>query len=206
MGILVPASVLLPITCAIKRYRFIDGALKVILLYLIVAGLTNVIAVVLAFNNQNNLFLLHVYSAAEFTLISCYFFYLFKRPRIKKAILATIFLYIAYCLFNVAYVQHFSSFNTYTRSIQAVIISVYSLSFLYHGIGDFFEKEKSAAHYWVIIGLIVYFMSSLVQFSFSNFISTYVAKEIKFWLWNFHATMVLIMYILFSKAYVICEK
>ncbi|MEH6305786.1 hypothetical protein RYH73_09030 [Olivibacter sp. CPCC 100613] len=206
MGIFVPGIVLLPIAYAIKKYPILDKALKVIFLYLLTAGITNVIAAVLAFNNKNNLFLLHAYSAIEFALLSIYFFLLVEKLFVKQLILSIIVLYVIYCLLNVAFVQRIDQFNTYTRSIQAIMISGYSLYYLYTGIGNFVSNRKKGPHYWIALGLITYFMSSLVQFSFSNFFSTYFTREIKFWLWNFHATMVLLMYLFFFKAYAICKE
>lgn len=206
MGVFVPATILLPISCAVKNYRFIGRELKIIFLYLVVAGITNVIAAVLAFSNRNNLFVLHLYSAIEFSIISIYFFHLFKQVFLKRIIFLTVIAYIGYCLFNALYLQRIDHFNTYTRSVQAVIISAYSLYYLYAGIGNFLGSQRKDSHYWVQIGLIIYFMSSLIQFSFSNHVSQHLEKEIKLWIWNFHATMVMLMYLFFSKAYIINNK
>jgi len=57
----------------------------------------------------------------------------------------------------------------------------------------------------VIIGLIIYFFSSLIQFSFSNFLSANLAKEFRIWLWTLHASIVLVMYMFFAKAYILCK-
>lgn len=205
-GVFIPATTLLPIYFAAKSYRYLDNALKIIFVYLLIAGITNVIGAVFAAHGINNLFLLHFYTAVEFSFISFYFSFLFKKPSIKRFVRFTIIVYVLYCLLNALFLQHIKQFNTYTRSIQAIILVSYGLYYLYLGIGNLVDSNKKNAHYWITIGLIVYFTSSLIQFSFSNVFSAYFDKEVRIWLWNFHATMVLVMYLFFTKAYVIYKE
>jgi len=205
VGVVAPASVLVPISCALWRYRFIDHALKIILTYLFIAGLTNAAASALAFSNRNNLFLLHFYTAIEFALLSLYFLYLIKKKHFRWVIISIMLIFLFTCIYNAFYIQDIKQFNTYTRSLQAVILPSYGFYYLYQRIGTHHGHALNKAHYWVVIGLIIYFFSSLIQFSFSNFLSANLAKEFRIWLWTLHASIVLVMYMFFAKAYILCK-
>ncbi|WP_345229631.1 hypothetical protein [Olivibacter ginsenosidimutans] len=205
-AIVVPISVLLPISSGIRNYAYTDRPLRIMLSYLVFAGLLNFTASVLAFGGHNNLWLLHVYSAIEMALISLYFYFLYQEKWMKRVILWIAIVYVIFCIVNALFLQSINYFNTYTRPLQSLLIPLYSMIYLYRGIGSFFSNHKQEAHYWIQIGLIIYFLSSLIQFSLSNIFLVHFDVSIRQAFWIFHATMVLVMYLLFTKAYQTCKK
>jgi len=200
-GIFAPATVLIPIVCALSNYRDIDQAQKLALLYLLVAGCTNVAAAMLAFSNRNNLFLLHLYTAVEFALLSAYFMLLIKQHYFRFVALPLVAFFFLFCLYNAFNLQTVTRFNSYPRSAEAVLLPTYGLYYLYTNIGNHQTKRRNRPHYWMVIGIIIYFTSSLIQFSFSNIFTVSLSKDVRLWLWTFHTSMVIIMYIFFAKAY-----
>lgn len=200
-GIFAPATVLVPIVCALLNYRHIDRAQKLALLYLIVAGCTNVVAAVLAFSNRNNLFLLHLYTAVEFALLSAYFILLIQHRYFRFTALPLAVFFFLFSLYNAFNLQAFTQFNSYPRSVEAVLLSAYGLYYLYTNIGTHHVKRRNRSHYWMVIGIVIYFTSSLIQFSFSNIFTISLSKDVRIWLWTFHTSMVIAMYLFFAKAY-----
>src|SRR5690349_6601123 len=100
MGVIVPASVIIPIVFAIVKYRHINKPLTTIFWYLLFAGLVNACAAFLAFRRINNLPLLHVYTIFELLFLGVFFYQVTGNPKIKKLILGGILLFPVYGLIN----------------------------------------------------------------------------------------------------------
>jgi hypothetical protein len=206
MGVIVPASVIIPIVFAIVKYRHINKPLTIIFWYLLFAGVVNACAALLAFRHINNLPLLHVYTIVEFLFLSVFFYQFTGIPKIRKLILGGILLFPLYGLINFTFIQDLHVFNSYTRPVEAILLIVFSLVYFYLKTLD---NNNLAWHTqpetWIVIGILIYFSSSLVQFSFSNVVSSLVSRNIKLFIWAIHATLVLIMYLLFAVGFAKCK-
>lgn len=206
MGVIVPASVIIPIVFAIVKYRHINKPLTTIFLYLLFAGIVNACAAYLAFRHINNLPLLHVYTIFEFLFLGVFFYQLTGKPKIKKLILGGILLFPVYGLINFIFIQNIHVFNSYARPVEAILLIVFSLVYFYIRTLD---SNPVTWHTqpvtWIVIGILIYFSSSLVQFSFSNVVSSLADRNIKLFIWAMHATLVLIMYLLFAVGFSKCR-
>src|ERR1700761_543599 len=70
-AVIVPASILVPVCVAVFNYRYMYRSVKILLLYLVISGGINLLAVLKS--HGNNLPLLHFYTIAEFVLLMVYF-------------------------------------------------------------------------------------------------------------------------------------
>ena len=207
LGIIVPASVVIPLAIAIARFKLIGRALKTIFIYLLVAGVTNAIAAILAFTHRNNLPVLHIYTIIELTLFVLFFSQAIDNRPIKQWAIPTILIFTSLCIINFSFIQSIYSFNSYTRPLEAIILIGFSVFYFYlqtarETMGRWYDQPET----WIVIGILLYFSSSLVQFSFSNIVSNKGSADIKRLIWNIHATLVLIMYLLFAVGFVKCKK
>lgn len=206
MGVIVPASVIVPIVFAIVKYRHLNKPLSTIFWYLLFAGVVNACAAFLAFRHINNLPLLHVYTIFEFLFLGVFFYQFTTRPNLKKLIGGGILLFPVYGLLNFAFIQNLHVFNSYPRAVEAVLLILFSLAYFYiqthenHNYAWYTQPET-----WIITGILIYFSSSLVQFSFSNVVSSLAGRDIKLLIWAIHATLVLIMYLLFAVGFAKCK-
>ena len=105
------------------------------------------------------------------------------------------------CLINFSFFQSIHNFNTYTRSLEAVIFI--ALSALYWLVANPAEEANSKwtdiGNNWIVSGLLLYFSSSLFLFVFSKFLAEQYDRQVNFFIWNLHAACVMIMYFLFAK-------
>lgn len=206
MGVIVPMSVVIPIVFAIVKYRHFNAPLTIIFSYLLFAGMVNACAAALAFRHINNLPLLHVYTIFEFLFLGVFFYLVIQRQRLRKIILGSLLLFPVYCLINFTLIQGLYVFNSYTRPVEAILLLSFSLVYFYiqtndnHDLGWHTQPKT-----WMVIGILIYFSSSLIQFSFSNIVSVHVSANTKLVIWAFHATLVLIMYILFTVGFAKCR-
>jgi hypothetical protein len=207
-GIVVPASVSIPLVMALVKYRQAGKPLRIVLVYLIIAGITNGAAAVLAFRRINNLPLLHIYTIVELILLGLFFFEVFNNPVVKKWVLVAIILFSLFCVINLSFFQSIFAFNTYPRSLEAIILIIFSALYFYKqtdGRGNL-AWWNERAETWIVIGIVLYFSSALIQFSFSNIVSKKADFDTKMIIWNIHASLVLIMYLLFAAGFAKCKK
>jgi hypothetical protein len=207
LGIIIPASVAVPLGLGLARYRETNDALRIILLYLALSGIINIIAAVLAFTQVNNLPLLHFYTIAECLLLLAFYGLLFRRKFVSLLLLVSGILFLVFCLYNFLVLQSLYQFNSYTRPVEAVIIIVLSVIYLYRKSAE--DTNVSWARQpsgWIVTGLLLYFSGSLSQFAFSNIISHLASVQTKKIIWLLHGTLVMIMYLLFARAFVLCKR
>lgn len=197
-GEIVPALTLLPIIVAIRLYRVITHALKAILFYLFVAAVFNIVASI--FSHSNNLPLLHIYTVVEFLFLLPFYYKLLSG---KKVVLVLGILFPVWAVINSLVVQNIYGFNSYSRATEALIMTIFALMYL----ADVTKEEWGGRpENWANAGLLLYFSGALSQFAFSNVVSAYAPVMFKMLIWDIHATFVLIMYLLFTVAFLKCRR
>jgi hypothetical protein len=203
-GLIVPATILIPLGIAIFNYSYLNKSLKILLAYLIVSGLINLWAII--HSDTNNLYFLHIYTIAEFILLMDYFISINKSKSIP------IFSYVillAFPLFGIINMEFFQSkfqFNSYVRPIESLIFIFYCiLCFFGAPEENIHQSWKENSFNWINAGLLIYFSSSLFLFAFSNFFSK-LSLNSQMVIWDFHATTVTVLYIFIALGFSKCKK
>lgn len=203
IGILVPVSILFPLTAAIGRNPLLSRAAKSIVHYLAFSALINAVSILVARKGINNLPLLHLFTPLEFALL-CRFYCLSLNLK-RKTYLFFLIGFTLLSFLNSVLMQSIFSFNTYARSLEALFLLVFSLLLFY----NLLISEQTAEWYhnpisWFNIGIFLYFSGSLFLFLLSQ-----VLLQDKFFnetAWVIHATLVLIMYLFFTAAFFSYKK
>jgi hypothetical protein len=114
-----------------------------------------------------------------------------------KLVSIIILSFVVLCVINALYFQSIYTYNSYTRSLEAIFIMAFAIAYFFRTLEkpDVSIKEKESI-LWINAALLIYFSGALVLFIVSNMVSKDVALGTK--LWNINATLVLIMYILFA--------
>lgn len=203
MGVLVPLSIILPVFIAIIRYNKLPAEGRILFYYLIMAGLINTVATMMARNGIRNLPLSHLLTMLEFVMLTDYFLIVLKE---KKAMRILQVCFITACILNTIFLQNIWQFNTYTRSLEALIIMLLSVNLFAKMFTDI-EGPKLArrSDFWFNTGMFLYFSGSFMLFIFSNFLLQASKKDWNI-IWNIHATFLLFMYILFTIGFIKCKK
>jgi hypothetical protein len=205
IGIIIPLSILIPLIVALYRYHQLPAPAKSIFHYLVFSGVINCIAIIMARNGINNLPLLHLYTMAEFVLLTIFYRQVFSRriERLFYPYLAAIF--AVFCIVNAVFFQPVFSYNTYPRTIESLLLIIMALLFFY----KMLSSEQEGAWYkntftWFNIGLLLYFSGSLSLFLLSDVLLK--NKQLNEMAWIIHATLVLVMYLLFASGFLNCKK
>jgi len=206
--IIVPISILIPITVTIINRKFFDESLKIIFYYLLVDGIINIFAAVLAAFGIHNLPVLHVFTVLELLLLSYFYLLVLKNKTIRTAIKYLMILFPILCIINFSFFQSINHFNTNTRPIEALILMGCSLAY-FAQTNDANIKWSLNPLNWINTGILLYFSGALFIFSFSNISEGELSKKyqaIYTLMWNIHATLVLAMYLLFAVGFSKCRK
>lgn len=204
-AVLVPLSILLPIGLFLSKYRYANKAAKTLFYYLLMAGSINLSAIMLSNFSIRNLFLLHIFTILEIVFFMLYFSLVFEDKRIKKMLrIAMVVLPILFVL-NFMFLQSINEFNTYTRPLEAILITVVSLLFLYKSgfVEDWLKQPTS----WINIGILIYFPTATLIFILSNyFVFVSSNRALNSIIWDIHSILVLGMYLAFAKGFTLIKK
>lgn len=195
----VPIAVLLPLVIAGHKFSLLASPLRIVVYYLVLSATVNFSAIILAESGHNNLPLLHLFTLTEGELLL--FFYMKCPGRLPKRFFIILMTGFAlFCVCNSFFIQDIFGFNTYARFAEALMIVSCTLYSFYITL-----DTKDAAPwpnnplFWINSGLLLYFSSSLFLFFFSEVLRS--NRSLNIIAWVIHATMVLVMYILFSFAF-----
>lgn len=203
LGVIVPAATFIPITMGIFKYRRLPGRQRALLLYLGVAVTINTIATI--YSHHNNLPLLHIYTMLEFILLVRYYVLVFKGRKIVPYLVAAGILFPVFCVINFLFIQSIYTYNSYTRPVEAIILVLCSLLYIAAPpTGE--EQWADVPDNWVNAGILLYFSGALAQFSFSNVLEATAPHSVIMLIYVLHATLVLIMYILFTISFYKCSR
>lgn len=203
-GIIVPFSILIPIIIGVFFYKKAKPEFRLLLYYLIVSGIINLVAITLQRYHITNLPLLHLYTIIEAVFILSYFRSIFKDPLIKKVLLFLIFLFPILCVLNFTFLQSIYSFNTYTRPLEAIMITFFCLFYLYKS--GFKENWLQQPINWFNMGILIYFPVACIIFISSNYFTASSNATLKTMVWNVHAALVLFMYLFWARGFKLIES
>ena len=206
--IIVPASILIPIIIVISRPGRIPAYAKWLLIYLVIAAIVNTTAIILTWNRVHNLWLLHIYTILESFLLLYYFKLIIINKSVNLIIRVLLWAFPLFCIINFLFLQSFYNFNTYARPVEAIMFI--TLCAVYWWQENKEDSEKSWGNIpnnWIVTGLMLYFAGAFFLFLLAKYIMTGVANK-KAWnlVWDTHATLVLIMYLLMAIGFIKCKK
>ena len=104
-------------------------------------------------------------------------------------------------VFSIIYIFLFKSIYTYNiipRSIESILQMLVAIYILMQ---KFIKENKLVFdfNFFFVFGILLYFSSSLTLFSLSENVP--ISKELNYFLWNIHATLVMILYMLIAIGY-----
>lgn len=197
ISLIVPLLGALPIIVGMVRKRFWSEQARVLLVYLCIAGLFNIIAKITA--GSNNLPYLHLYTVLEFTIL-CIFLRGFSQYKKQKLLFNGLILgFLLLSLWYAFIKESIFAFNKVPRFLDSLIISVFCIYFLLKDLGASVSR-LSRFQLLTLAGLLFYYSSSSVLFGLSDELLK-APKNVADLLWNIHATLLLLMYILFTVAF-----
>jgi hypothetical protein len=203
LSIITPASILVPIGAGIARYRVATAAIRTIFYFLIVTVIISLISILLIVYHRTNTAVIHADTIIESLFLLRFYYLVVKRPALRRWIRLTAILFPVLCLVNVLFLQSLQRHNTYTRPLEALIFIALSMYWWGYGGEDWLGAGGSED--WFVSGLLLYFSSAFFLFLFSNFLAEKYSLSVNILIWNIHASLTILMYLLFTIGFVKCK-
>ena len=132
---------------------------------------------------ENNLYLYHIFSIIELTLLLQYFKKIIKSLLIKNLINWVTILFLIASALNILFLEKINSLNSNTQSIEFLLLIAFC--FIYYmelassdQIIYFFKHPV----FWIVTGFFIYFSITIFIFSFYKYSErTYHTFTINFW-------------------------
>lgn len=207
IGVIVPLAVLLPIIIALLKWRHLPAEAKCIFWYLVITAVIGFAAAIIGkVLHKNNLPLVHILTAVEMIIFIHYYSLLFgeQKANLKYRILALSF--VLFCIINALAIQNIYSYSSYTRSVEAFICMLFALNYFAKLAAESSERVVLLPNFYFNAGIFLYFSGAFMLFIFSNFIIVNLNKANFLIIWNIHGALVLLMYVIFSTAFLLCKK
>lgn len=177
------------------------------LLYLLFAGITDVVERILGIHHVNNLPLLHFYTIVEYLFIVRYFQLILNNSANSILIAILLIAFPILSILDFIFIQDIHQYNSYPRPIAAIIVIALCVYYFFR----YSENEikgpwLSVSSNWIAVGLMIYFSSSLFYFAFLNIISQKANQghhymNLYFIFGGIHATLVLLMYLMVAAGF-----
>ena len=118
-----------------------------------------------------------------------------------------ILVFAVVCVINALFFQSIYTYNSYTKSIEAIICILFAMKY-FAAIASATSSTKiiKAPDFYFNTGLFLYFSGAFMLFVFSNFIVTKLSLNDFLIIWTIHSSLVLLMYLFFSTAFLLCKK
>lgn len=188
---------------ALYSYKRLNERLKVFTWFLALSGIIQLVSVILWFCSINNMPLLHFYVAAGFTCL-IWFYKTVLKDLINVTILYVILgIFLAFCIYNILFLQHVKSYDSYGLTLEAVLIIIFSLSTMILSKNEILENTDPAAFRsinWINAGLLIFYASDMLLFYFGDVIMKAFPVYMSRSTYMLHSFFSVIMYLCFFTA------
>jgi len=165
--------------------------------FLICQATLNTFAPILQSKSINNHLVYHLNCLITVIIFTTYFL---RSLHYEKTIFIGLVVFLIFCLINIIWIQPYYTFNSYSYSLGAFLIVLYSLLNFRELIKRMpTQKILSLKEFWILAGLLTYFGSCFFIFISYNYLSEIDAKNVGI-LWKIHNVFLSLGCIIFLKA------
>lgn len=162
------------------RFDRLGSAQKFLLTLLVLAFLAEAVSFYLSRSSSNSYPVFHLYALLEYGLLALIYSRGFKSIGLSKVLMSSVFLMVVYAILNVIFFQPLTVPNTNVTIVSSVIMIVVSVLFFFRVLNEmrYAQIEKSAM-FWISIGVLIYFASSLIMFFYLTGIAPAVLGDVE---------------------------
>lgn len=190
--------ILVPLLIAavnLKRYAL---DLKIIFYYLVLATITQALSFAFWKQSVNNFPILHVYTVVEYLLLLWFYSVILKEFLHNKVFIALSIAFPVFSILNSIFIENIFAFNTYGRSLEALIFIFLSISWFVKIVAEDEETRLlGKAINYINGGLLVYFAGSIAMFSYSSYVEQ-MSEVHRVNVWTIHTVLAVLLYILIA--------
>ena len=191
--------VLLPVIVSLLVYRQLDRGMRIIVFLVYFNCFIEILAYVIGhYLGRTNLPLLHVYTPLEFIFLTIFYSRIGARSIGNRTALWMISMFVIFSIGNSIWIQNIYTFNTYSRSLEALVFIIVSLLTFRQFLRELNQESlQQDPVFWVNAGFLIYFSGSLFLFILSNYILP-MTRSANLHIWAFHSFLSIVLYCLIS--------
>lgn len=202
---IVPGSILIPIAILLPKIRGTPVYLKLLFYFLVLSAIVNAVSIIKARNNETNLEMIHIQTILEAFLLLWFFSYIIRNKAVHSVVRVLIIALPIFCIVNLLFIQGKDVYPSYTRPFVALIFIALCMVYWVQ------ESEEdipwaTLPSNWFVTGLLLYFSGAFFLFLFQNYLIEFVSNEVLKIVWYGHATLAMLMYILFAIGFLKWKK
>ena len=181
-------------------YKKLPAELRIFSRYIFVSAVVQLASAALWFNSLNNLWMLHIYVAIGFVVLTNFYNAVFKgfaNPRIINGVAV---LLVIFTIVNATFIQGWLNYASNSLTVESVLIVIYCLSTYILLLDQTVKESKEAlmkSLHWINTGLFIYYSSSLLLFYFGDMIIQRFSRALNLYTWSFHIIFMFTMYLCF---------
>lgn len=198
MDLLAPAFILVPVFTAVVHYRYLTAGARFLFVYLLFDALVSIASSALAYHHLPNMPLYHFATMVDTVLLLYFFSMVFAGKHWAAFLKLAMVVFPLLAVLNILFVQPLFSFNSYMLSLKAMLVIVLCFLYWWHYEPIAGKAWKHIPLHWIVSGLLLYFSSAFILFTFSDFLISVSSRSTFIVLWNIHAALSVIMFLLFA--------
>lgn len=194
----VPFAMIPPLLLAIMLIRGSNLTIKILSIHIMISAVVECGSALLWAMKINNIFLLHLYTLEEFALLSWFYSSLISGSKWALFFRISIVVFSILSILNSIFLQAVTVNNTYARALESLICMIYAL-ICFHKMINYpagMPKPYVTALLLINSGIMIYFTSSSLLFTLSNYLRKPGLTDARMTLWTFHAFFCTIYYLL----------
>jgi len=194
-----PFAVVPAMMMAMLLFRSSNITLRILSIHILISAITEFSSTLLWSMKINNIFLLHIYTLEEFALLSWFYATIITGKAWKTFFQASVIVFSILTLLNSIFLQTLSVNNTYARGLESLICMVYAIICFNRLINS--SSSSMSRHYYLGLllinsGVLIYFTSSSLLFTLSNYLRKPELTDARMLVWTFHAFFSIVYYLL----------
>lgn len=194
-----PFAMIPAVIMAIALFRGSNTTLKILGIHILISALTEFGSTLLWSYRINNIFLLHIYTLEEFAMLSWFYASIITGRNWKYFFQSCLIVFTILTLLNSTFIQTLSVNNTYARGLESLIFMVYAL-ICFNKLINAPSSSIPRPYYMGLLlinsGVLIYFTSSSLLFTLSNYLRKPELTEARMMVWTCHAFFSIIYYLL----------
>jgi hypothetical protein len=188
-----------PLTIGLARKKYFNAAEKILLCFVAASSLSDVISVALQRQDINNMFLFHIYTVIEFTLISLFYVKVISNPRITPFMIGALFPFLGLAVYE--FITNRNGLDVICTTTESIILMIYAILGFSSMLRNPVQSRVVAIPlFWFNTAVLLYFAGNLFLFVFGSYIQSHFQNQFN-GLWRIHSVMSILFYLLIATGF-----
>ena len=170
-------SQIAPVIAGFFSYYSCTKEMRILFLYLIISILVDIVSLLLALADINNMVLFHVYTLLEYSFLIIVFSCWQKNNALAKALRISIPVFVLISMGAKIFLEDPLRYDNFSSSFESSILATVSAYTLLKLVGENLESLFTMPRFWVSLAVLIYFTGNLFTFALGSVIFTWTVQH-----------------------------